>query len=100
MKVGQGGCVYIMTNKFHSVLYTGVSSELENRVWQHKNNFYPKSFTSKYKCQKLVYFKFFIHIEEAIDEEKRIKGGSRQAKRNLINSINPKWLDLYEQLLD
>ncbi len=98
MKIGQGGCVYIMTNVYHSVLYTGVSSDLERRVWQHKNNFYQKSFTSKYKCHKLVYFCFFIHIEEAIDEEKRIKGGSRQAKIDLVNGINPQWLDLYENL--
>jgi putative endonuclease len=98
MRTGQGGCVYIMTNAHHSVLYTGVSSELEDRVWQHKNNYYPKSFTAKYKCYKLVYFFFFLHIEEAIDEEKRIKGGSRRAKKDLINSINPEWLDLYDDL--
>ncbi|MEJ5995685.1 GIY-YIG nuclease family protein [Pedobacter sp. Du54] len=98
MKIGKGGCVYIMTNSYHSVLYTGVSSELEGRVWEHKNNYYPNSFTSKYKCYKLVYFAFFPHIEEAIDEEKRIKGGSRQAKNELINSLNPQWRDLYEDL--
>ncbi len=100
MRVGQGGCVYIMTNVYHSVLYTGVSSDLETRVWQHKNNYYPKSFTSKYKCYKLVYFYFFIHIDEAISEEKRIKGGSRKAKECLINALNPQWLDLYENLFD
>ncbi|WP_224746284.1 GIY-YIG nuclease family protein [Mucilaginibacter glaciei] len=46
----QGGSVYIMTNRYHNVLYTGVTSELVNRIWQHKNNVYPNSFTAKYKC--------------------------------------------------
>ena len=94
----RGGCVYIMTNKTNSVLYIGVSSELENRVWQHKNCVYPKSFTSKYKCYKLVYYELFAEIEEAIAEEKRIKAGSRQAKLDLINASNPSWDDLCELL--
>ncbi|RZL41671.1 MAG: GIY-YIG nuclease family protein [Pedobacter sp.] len=87
-----------MTNAYHSVLYTGVSSDLENRIWEHKNSFYPNSFTSKYKCYKLVYFHFFIHIDEAITEEKRIKAGSRKAKIDLINEFNANWQDLYEEL--
>lgn len=94
----RGGCVYIMTNIYNSVLYTGVTSELESRIWQHKNNEYSKSFTSKYKCYKLVYYEFFPNIEEAIGEEKRIKGSSRQMKINLINAQNPEWIDLYEIL--
>lgn len=93
-----GGCVYIMTNEFNSVYYTGVTSDLRNRVWQHKNNVYQNSFTSKYKCCKLVYFQFFIHVEEAINEEKRIKAGSRQQKIELVKSLNPDWLDLFETL--
>ncbi|SFG62875.1 GIY-YIG nuclease family protein [Pedobacter insulae] len=100
MRIGKGGCVYIMTNVNHTVLYTGVSSDLESRVWEHKNHQHPKSFSAKYRCHKLVYFYFFIHIEEAIDEEKRIKGGSRKAKEKLINALNPEWLDLYESLFD
>ncbi len=67
----RGGCVYIMTNVYNSILYTGVTSDLENRVWQHKNNYYQKSFTSKYRCYKLVYFCFYPQIEEAIGEEKK-----------------------------
>jgi len=94
----RGGFVYIMANKNHMVLYTGVTSELSSRVYEHKNNYYPKSFTSKYKCYKLVYYNFFWSIEEAITEEKRIKGGSRLAKLKLINEINPNWNDLYETL--
>lgn len=94
----RGGCVYIMTNVFNNIYYTGVTSDLRSRVSEHKNSIYPKSFTSKYKCYKLVYFEFFLHIEEAIDEEKRIKGGNRQQKINLIKALNPNWLDLFETL--
>lgn len=83
-----------MTNVYHSVLYTGVTSNLKSRMWQHKNNHYPKSFSSIYKCHKLVYSMFFPHIEEVIAEEKRIKGGSRQMKIDLINHLNIQWLDL------
>ena len=95
----QGGCVYIMTNKMHTVLYVGVTSELTGRVWQHKNKFYPNSFTAKYNCDKLVYYFFYSRIEEAIAVENAIKGGNRKNKINLVNSINPKWLDLYDDLI-
>lgn len=94
----RGGHVYIMTNIYHNVLYTGVTSELRDRVYHHKSNYYPNSFTSKYKCFKLVYYYFFDHIEEAIHEEKRIKAGNRKAKIKLIESLNPQFLDLYESL--
>lgn len=94
----KGGYVYIMTNAFNSIYYTGVTSDLRHRIWQHKDNFYQNSFTSRYKCYKLVYFQFFPSIEEAIDEEKRIKGGSRQQKVELIGSLNPTWVDLFETL--
>lgn len=86
--------MYIMTNKNHTTLYTGVTSELQVRVNQHKSKEFPNSFTSKYNCDKLVYYCGFPTIEEAIAEEKRIKGGSRQDKIDLINKINPKWGDL------
>jgi putative endonuclease len=81
------------------VLYVGVSSELTSRVWQHKNKVYPGSFTSKYNCDKLVYYCFYSRIEEAIANEKAIKGGNRKDKINLINSINPQWIDLYDDLI-
>ena len=89
-----GGYVYIVTNKHHTTLYIGVTSELAVRIYQHKNKEFPVSFTSKYNCDKLVYYKGFTRIEEAIAEEKRIKGGSRQKKLDLINKMNPKWEDL------
>jgi putative endonuclease len=94
----QGGCVYIITNEHHSVLYTGVTSDLIARIWQHKNKFYPSSFTARYNCFKLVYYKFYPRIEEAIAEENRIKGGSRKAKVKLIDNMNPEWRDLYDTL--
>jgi putative endonuclease len=93
----RGGCVYIMTNKSHSVLYTGVTSDLIQRVQQHMSSHYPNSFTSKYNVYKLVYYHSFNTIEEAIGEEKRIKGGSRKKKVALIESINPGWEDLWEK---
>ena len=94
----RGGCVYILTNVNHRVLYTGVTSDLRDRIWQHKNNAYPGSFTSRYKCYLLVYYYFFSDIEEAIGEEKRIKGGNRAQKLKLINEFNPDWKDLYDDL--
>jgi putative endonuclease len=95
----KGGCVYITTNIEHAVLYTGVTSDIITRIWQHKNKVYPNSFTAKYNCSKLVYYQPYAHIEEAIAAEKLIKGGSRQSKIMLINSLNPNWGDLYEGLL-
>ena len=92
----RGGAVYIMTNALKSVLYTGVTSDLVSRVQQHKNKFYPFSFTAKYNVVYLVYYKSFSSIEEAIAEEKRIKAGNRAQKCRLINSINPEWKDLWE----
>ncbi len=93
----RGGCVYIMTNVLQTVLYTGVTSNLVKRVQEHKTKKYPKSFTAKYNVNILVYYKTFPTIEEAILEEKRIKGGSRLQKCKLINSINPHWRDLWEE---
>jgi putative endonuclease len=93
----KGGCVYILTNKYHTVLYTGVTSNLFTRVQQHIFKEHKKSFTAKYNVEKLVYYKFYSTIEEAIAEEKRIKGGSRQKKIDLINGINSKWEDLFEK---
>ena len=96
----QGGCVYIMTNKRHSVLYVGVSSDLLSRVWEHKNHKYPDSFTAKYNCNKLVYYCFYPRIEQAIAAEKVLKGGNRQAKIKLVKEFNSEWIDLYDGLID
>jgi putative endonuclease len=94
----RGGTVYITTNIHNQVLYTGVTSDLVARISQHKEKFFPQSFTTKYNVSKLVYYKFFPTIKEAIAEEKRIKGGSREKKISLINSMNPGWKDLWEEI--
>ena len=96
----RGGYVYLMTNIKHTVLYVGVTSELGNRIYQHKNGEHRKSFTLKFRTFKLVYYNGFDSIEEAIAEEKRIKGGSRKQKERLINEMNPEWNDLYDTIPD
>jgi len=85
----RGGCVYIMTNKNNTILYTSVTSDLISRIQQHISKIHFSSFTAKYNIQKLVYYCFYPTIEEAITEEKRIKGGSGEKKIKLIESINP-----------
>jgi putative endonuclease len=88
------GVVYIMTNENDTVLYTGVTSDLKDRVRKHKTKKHPGSFTARYNLCKLVYYEQLETIGEAIKREKQIKGGSRKKKRDLINSINPEWCDL------
>ncbi len=96
----RGGTVYMMTSLNNRALYTGVTSDLYSRVQQHKQKIYPESFTAKYNCIKLVYFEAYSTIEEAIDEEKRIKGGSRLSKEKLVSALNPDWRDLWEDIKD
>lgn len=94
----RGGAVYILTNKGHSTLYTGVTSNIIKRIYEHRNGVYKQSFTSKYALNKLVYYEVFQRIEDAIAKEKQIKSGSRLKKENLILSINPNWNDLSKEL--
>ncbi len=89
--------VYIMTNPKHSALYTGVTSNLQARVYQHKEKLVP-GFTSRYNVHRLVYYEEWADAHSAIQREKQIKGGSRQDKINLVNKMNPGWADLYDQL--
>jgi putative endonuclease len=96
----RGGCIYIMANRHHTTLYTGVTSNLPARVWEHKNKVYPKSFTARYNLDKLVYYEVLGSIEEAIAREKQIKGGSRKKKLALIGALNPEWKDLYEEIME
>ena len=86
--------IYILTNRSNKVLYTGVTNDLQRRVYEHKQKLF-KGFTSKYELNKLVYFEHFRDIEEAIAREKQIKGGSRQKKIDLIEKFNPEWIDIY-----
>jgi putative endonuclease len=89
--------VYILTNRTHRVLYTGVTNNLARRVEQHRQGV-AGSFTAKYKVTKLVHAEVFGDIRDAIAREKQIKAGSRQDKINLINEENPEWEDLGEYL--
>ncbi|HED08783.1 MAG TPA: GIY-YIG nuclease family protein [Ignavibacteria bacterium] len=96
----RGGYTYITTTKNNTVLYTGVTTNLRNRIWQHKNKEFPGSFTAKYNVDKLVYYEYFHFIEEAYAREKQIKSWKREKKIKLINDCNPLWKDLYEELSD
>jgi putative endonuclease len=88
-------CVYIMTNVNHTVLYTGVTNNLPRRVLEHREG--KSAFTKKYNITKLVFFECGDDIDTAIAREKQIKGGSRKKKIDLINRINPRWGDLFEE---
>jgi putative endonuclease len=100
MLLKHGGFVYIVTNKNNTVLYTGVTSELRARIDQHKSKYHPNSFTAKYNCNKIVWYERFDYIEDAIAREKQIKAGNRKAKESLINSLNPAWKDLWDDIQD
>jgi len=90
--------IYIMTNMRNGTLYTGVTSNLIQRVYQHKCGFLP-GFTKKYGCTLLVYYEYIDGTESAIIREKQLKGGSRKSKLKLIESINPDWVDLYPSII-
>jgi len=89
-------CVYIMTNAHHTVLYTGVTNDLQRRVREHRAGD-GGAFTKKYNVHKLVYFEQGPDVSTAILREKQIKAGSRKKKIELISNMNPEWKDLYEE---
>ncbi len=88
--------VYILTSKENTVLYIGVTNNLNRRLWEHKNHV-NASFTKRYNVSKLVYFESFDEICKAIDREKQLKGWRRDWKNELIETINPDWKDLSDQ---
>ena len=90
-------CVYILANRRQGTLYTGVTSNLAQRVFQHREGLTP-GFASRYGCNRLVFYETYERIVDAIAREKQIKGGSRTKKIALIESMNPEWKDLYESL--
>ena len=90
--------IYILANKKNGTLYTGVTSDLPKRIYEHKNGM-TKGFTSKYECKNLVYYEICEGMDAAITREKQIKSGSRQKKITLIESLNPEWLDLYQEII-
>jgi putative endonuclease len=89
--------VYIMTNKRNTVLYTGITNDLRRRVYEHQAEIV-ESFTKRYNIHKLVYYEVSQNAESAILREKQIKGGSRAKKIELVNTMNPGWRDLYNDL--
>ncbi|PHS24342.1 MAG: endonuclease [Methylophaga sp.] len=90
--------IYIMTNRRNGTLYTGVTSDLLKRVWQHKQGSLG-GFSAKYKTTLLVYFEQCENMLSAITREKQIKAGSRKKKLQLIEQTNPTWRDLYPDIL-
>lgn len=88
------GFVYIITNSNNTTLYVGVTSDLLERIKEHKNKRYINSFSARYNLNKLVYFEVFQMIGDAIGREKQIKAGSRLKKLQLIAKMNPQWEDL------
>ena len=93
------GFVYIISNKNRTTFYIGVTSDIEKRIAEHKEEI-GSIFTHKYKLKDLVYFEEFQDIEDAIEREKKLKNWHRQWKINLIKSVNPEMKDLYIDLGD
>ncbi|MBB6216331.1 putative endonuclease [Anaerosolibacter carboniphilus] len=87
--------VYILTNLSNKVLYTGITNNLERRLYEHKHKLI-KGFTEKYNVNKLIYFDSTTDVKSAIAREKQIKGWTRRKKVELIESVNPLWKDLSE----
>ena len=89
--------VYILSNRWNTVLYTGITSDLVRRIYEHREKFV-EGFTRKYKVYKLVYYEIYTNAMDAIAREKQIKGYSRKKKIVLIEKMNPKWNDLYDEI--
>ena len=91
-------CVYILTNERNGTLYTGVTSDLPRRIWEHKTKVV-KGFTEKYGLDKLVWYEMHLTMESAIQREKIVKRWKRKYKLKTIEAMNPGWRDLYEELV-
>ena len=90
--------IYILSNNTNTTLYTGVTNDLLRRVYEHRSNILPDSFTAKYNVHKLVYYEETTEVRSAIEREKQIKSWNRKRKNKLIVSNNPQWRDLYPEL--
>ena len=90
--------IYIMANKTNTTIYIGVTGNLIKRVWEHKNKLVG-DFTKRYNVNKLVYYEETTDVNSAIAREKQLKGWNRAKKNKLIESINPNWNDLYDDIL-
>ncbi len=95
--MGKEYCIYIMTNIRNTVLYTGVTNNLKRRALEHKTGT-GGGFTKKYNVTKLIYFEVGDDVNKAIFREKQIKSWNCKRKEELINSFNPEWIDLYEEI--
>jgi putative endonuclease len=91
------GYVYMMMNSLETVLYTGITSNLKKRVWQHRNGL-TDGFTKRYRVNKLVYYEIFERVVDAIAREKQLKSGSRRAKERLARNFNPELRDLFDEI--
>ncbi len=90
--------VYILASKPYGTLYTGVSSNIPSRTWQHKNDLVER-FTKRYRVKRLVWYEQTKSIESAINKEKQIKKWRRRWKLDLIEKMNPDWKDLYDEII-
>jgi putative endonuclease len=91
-------CVYIITNRHNTTLYTGITNDLKRRVYEHKSKA-AIGFSNKYNLFKLVYYEMVEDINSAISREKQLKAGPRRRKIDLINGMNPEWKDLYSEIV-
>ena len=92
------GWVYIVTNKPQGVLYVGVTSDLEGRIWEHRTHVY-RGFTDSYNCTRLVWYEDYDEIVDAIAREKQVKHWKREWKIKAIEEMNPDWEDLFETIM-
>ena len=91
--------VYILSNLTGTTIYTGITNDLIRRVYEHKHHADPNSFTAKYDVHKLVYYEATSDVRAAIEREKQLKGWNRKRKNKLVETMNPRWEDLYESIL-
>ena len=91
--------VYILANSTNTTLYIGVTNNLLRRMYEHRNNLDPKSFTAKYDIHRLVYYEYTSDVRAALEREKQLKGWNRARKNKLVETRNPLWQDLYETIL-
>ncbi|MDR0582621.1 MAG: GIY-YIG nuclease family protein [Prevotellaceae bacterium] len=94
----KGGYIYIMTNKYKTTLYIGVTNNLQRRVWEHRTHYNPRSFTTKYNLEYCIYYEYFTDITQAINRETQLKKWNRAKKETLINATNPAWEDLWKDI--
>ncbi len=96
--MSRAGSIYIMTNKIKTTLYIGVTSDLRGRILQHRQHFYKGSFSDKYNLEYCIYYEHYPTIMQAIMREKEIKKWRREKKEMLINTLNSRWQDLWDDI--